>query len=447
MGRGTQNHTDLNSDDADCHRLIEALADGNPIPDTSTICPDRQRLISLLAEINKGERSEFFQNIRQVVEQRGLPTHEIASRAAFLLACLDTPGADDPYALLGVASTATSEEIKEAWLSRLRLYHPDRHPENGDWFTRQAARLNEAYQILKDPARRHAYDDRKRRERLGRQQSGPLTIQDVSSVSPPLIPPQPIRLMRHRTPALITAISVAAAGLVTMALSGYLPTEPQLYLETPRPMTRVALSPTPPTRAPFRAGLTRDVSPSLEATVIPPPNQVSERRPVKRAPHASQPSVIPTGQHDSSHNPTAPTHSEADPLQLAQALPPIVSEPKSIERHEIDTLLDEYVDAYEKGEVDRLMATLSQNAREKGTLDYQAIRNAHIKGFTGRDQIIYRLKNLQVEIKGEQATVTAQYLISARNAAQSSKGTTISGRIEWKIKREGEKLRIVAINY
>lgn len=93
------------------------------------------------------------------------------------------------------------------------------------------------------------------------------------------------------------------------------------------------------------------------------------------------------------------------------------------------------------------MATLSSRVREKGTMDYQAIRNAYIKGFTGRDQIIYRLKNVQVEIKAEQATVTAQYLISARHAAQPSKGITVSGRIEWKIQREGDKLKIVAINY
>lgn len=437
MGRGTQNRRDFDPDDADCRRLIEALADGNPIPDTSTICPDRQRLIALLAEINKGERSEFFRNIRQVVEHRGLSTHEIASRAAFLLACIDTPGADDPYTILGVASTATNEEIKEAWLSRLRLYHPDRHPENGDWFTRQAARLNEAYQMLKDPARRHAYDDRRRRERLARQHSGPLTGQGVSSASPP-IPSQPPRLTRHRAPALITAASVATAGLVVLMLSGYLLTEPQLYLESPQPMTTVALSPPPPTRAPFRAGLTRDVSPSLEAAVIPPTDRQPERRPIKRAHQAS----LASAGTDAIDATTQQTH-----IRLAQALPPIVSEPKGLDRQEVDTLLDEYVDAYEKGEVDRLMATLSPKVREKGTLDYQAIRNAYIKGLTGRDQIIYRLKNMQVEIKGEQATVTAQYLISARNAAQSSKGTTISGRIEWKIQREGEKAKIVAINY
>ncbi len=132
---------------------------------------------------------------------------------------------------------------------------------------------------------------------------------------------------------------------------------------------------------------------------------------------------------------------------LAQALPPLLPEPKGLDRQEIDALLDEYVDAYEKGDVERLMATFSPKVREKGTLDSQAIRGLYAKGFTGREQIIYRLKNVDVQIKGDLGTVTAQYLISARNASQSQRGVTVTGRIEWKIQREGEKAKIIAIDY
>ena len=134
-------------------------------------------------------------------------------------------------------------------------------------------------------------------------------------------------------------------------------------------------------------------------------------------------------------------------LTIAQALPPLTVEPGSLDRKEIDALLDEYVDAYEKGDVDRLMATFSPKVREKGTLDYQAIRSLYAKGFAGREQIIYRIKNVQVEIRGDNAVVAAQYLISARNTNQSRRSVTVSGRIEWKIQREGDRLKIVAINY
>lgn len=442
-------------DDRSRLRLIEALADGNPIPDTSTICPDRQHLIALLAEISKGERSELFQNVREVAERRGLSAQEIASGAAFLLACLDTPGDDDPYTILGVAPTATSEEIKEAWLSRLSLYHPDRHPEHSDWFTRQSARLNEAYQTLKDPARRLAYDERRRREILARERRTPFTIRASSSVPPPMLS-QRVRPADHRSRALIVAASVAAAGLVLIALSGRRPEGPQLYLQTVQPTVAVTLPSPTPVNHPLPATLIRDGSPSPEARITRPVVHQPERRRMKRLPQGSLPSGLPADPPDRSDlpvrgtqtgEPAIPEPSAADPILMAQALPPIASEPKVPDRREIDALLDEYIDAYEKADVERVMATLSTRVRERGTLDYQAIRNAYVKGFTGRDQIIYRLKNLQVEIKGEQATVTAQYLISARNAAQSSTGTTVSGRIEWKIQREGDQLKIVAINY
>jgi len=447
MPRAMQNRRAFDPDEVGCLQLMEALADGNPIPDTSAICPDRQRLIAMLVEISKGERSELLPSIRQVAERRRLSVQEIASRAAFFLACLDTPGVDDPYTILGVDPAATSEEIKDAWLSRLSLYHPDRHPENSDFFTRQAARLNEAYQKLKDPAQRHAFDERRRRELLARQPSDLFAIHAVSPTPPP-IPDQFSRRAQYRAPAFITAASVAVAGLALMALSSRLPEGSQLYLGTGQASIAAVTLPSPtPLSSPLPTRPTRVTSPPFEGAVSPPMDRQPERRRKKLLPHASLPSDLPATLPNLADGPTVSERSAADPMLLAQALPPVALEPKGLDRQEVDALLDEYVDAYEKGDVDRLMATLSQKVREKGTMDYQTIRNALIKGFTGRDQIIYRLKNLQIEIKDEQATMTAQYLIMARNVAQFSRGTRVEGHIEWKIQREGGKLKIVAINY
>lgn len=413
------------SDEADCLRLLELLADGDPLPDTTAICPERQQLIALLVEISKGERSEFHPHIAEVAQRRGVAANEIASRAGFLLACLDTPGEDDAYAILGVSPTATREEIREAWLSRLSLYHPDRHRENSDsdWFTRQAARLNEAHQTLKDPVRRRAYDERRQRLMLTRQHgsSAPQSTFLLSSMPSP-----PNRLMRYRLPTLITGGSVAVAGVMAISLFLTRPAHQSLAgaqggsLEIAQTRVGVGATQSPPAGSLIRDG--------QHAVDYLKPDRA--HRQVRQSP-VQQTSAMPK---------------EREQI-VAQALPPIVPEPKGLDRQEIDALLDEYVDAYEKADVERVMATLSTRIREKGTMDYQAIRNAYIKGFTGRDQIIYRLKNLQVEIKGEQATVTAQYLILARNVAHSSKGTTVAGRIEWKIQREGDKLKIVAINY
>src|SRR5579875_2769705 len=63
----------------------------------------------------------------------------------------------DLYAVLGVAPDATTEEIARAYRALARRHHPDLHP--GD--PTAEARFKEisgAYQTLRDPARRAAYD-------------------------------------------------------------------------------------------------------------------------------------------------------------------------------------------------------------------------------------------------------------------------------------------------
>jgi molecular chaperone DnaJ len=63
----------------------------------------------------------------------------------------------DYYELLGVARTASEQELKSAYRRLAKDHHPDRHP--GDASAEQKFKeINEAYEILKDQQKRAAYD-------------------------------------------------------------------------------------------------------------------------------------------------------------------------------------------------------------------------------------------------------------------------------------------------
>lgn len=71
----------------------------------------------------------------------------------------------DYYAILEVSSSATTTEIKKSYRRLARLHHPDL---NQDALDTHIKRLNEAYEVLRDPVKRAMYDTQRREEKMQR---------------------------------------------------------------------------------------------------------------------------------------------------------------------------------------------------------------------------------------------------------------------------------------
>jgi molecular chaperone DnaJ len=69
-----------------------------------------------------------------------------------------TQGARDYYALLGVAETATPDEIKKAYRRLAKQYHPDANP-NDKEAAEKFKEIGEAYGVLSEPDKRKQYDE------------------------------------------------------------------------------------------------------------------------------------------------------------------------------------------------------------------------------------------------------------------------------------------------
>ncbi len=125
-------------------------------------------------------------------------------------------GDKDYYAILQVHPRAEPEVIEAAYRRLSLKYHPDvsANPDAGN----RMRELNEAFEVLRDPARRRVYD--RDRSFGGRPVSpaGPASVQDLSAHLPRLIALAILAVLAIRLLPLLLRPPILAALGVTACL-------------------------------------------------------------------------------------------------------------------------------------------------------------------------------------------------------------------------------------
>ena len=70
----------------------------------------------------------------------------------------------DYYAILSVATNATAADIKNAYRRKASVFHPDKNPAPDA--AAKFREIQQAYDTLAEPAKRHDYDENRRRSLL-----------------------------------------------------------------------------------------------------------------------------------------------------------------------------------------------------------------------------------------------------------------------------------------
>nr|HPQ40452.1 DnaJ domain-containing protein [bacterium] len=103
--------------------------------------------------------------IVNLAKPRGPIPAEIARRRQFVRKIWEKISAQNHYEILGIKPDATAAEIKSVYFELAKQFHPDRRPDDDPDDVKNKldqifVRIREAYQILSDPERREAYDQR-----------------------------------------------------------------------------------------------------------------------------------------------------------------------------------------------------------------------------------------------------------------------------------------------
>lgn len=374
--------------------------------------------------------------------------------------------ANNFYLTLAVPHNAVQEDINKRWKELMLIYHPDRNIYDIKYATDCSKKINEAYNILKDKARRMEYDRKIVSAGFYNRAAGRSQYKEVKMKNHFFS-----NKIRRLLPKLITSSYIIISALILLII--YFANRP-LDFSGGRPVVpNKAVSSLDNKSLPVESEKRAETAPAY--TEISPPEimRAPEIKKEKRVNVAKKAKENITAQQDKKGHvdiaaPKAESEIKAkEPVEPAQTTaeskedvkPKEVLEakeqPQRLDQVHYKTVseglekavikfMSQYIDAYENGNFDAFLSFFSIAATENNKMDYDKIKEAYKRNFTGK-RYKYSLKKIQLQAKDDLTIVTGEYNIKKTKGRK--KGSPITGDITWTLKSEEGNLKIVKIDY
>src|SRR4030043_91725 len=360
----------------------------------------------------------------------------------------------DYYAILGVEEEASQDEIRDRWIELNKHYHPDllQSDEAGE----HIKEINEAYQVLKDPATRFQYDleitlkrsiqkkmaydtERKRARKRKIIMTAGISVMGLvlgSFVFFELNKPRPLRE--------VGKIVIPESAKLIEPLKREEPQKPeepkkpiikpeapvQVAKVIPKEQPKVSKKPEEPKKpeAPVQA-----------AKIIPeePPKVVELKKPEEpkklEEPKMPEAPAKVAKVEPREKEPVKPAPQES--AKLIEPQKPEIAPPPVFREEEVNQFFARYVDRYNRKDVEGFLSSFSPRALQNKKDGLEKIKGVYRNFFNQSQELQYEIRDLKVARNPGGVEAQARYELN--QVSKKSGGKKIwKGNIRWVLVKE-----------
>ena len=195
------------------------------------------------------------------------------------------------------------------------------------------------------------------------------------------------------------------------------------------------------------APLKENSTPTRAVPLLPPPVMTTIATPQEKIQVPSPKSPPPAAGNPSADNSAIHREQSTQVKQepLVSAHPVQNTSSADITREEIEDFMKRYAAIYSKGNINSFMALFSRSVIENNRLHYNEMKDAYRQTFSEKINY-YRINNMNIVLNGTTAAVSGIYELN-RYTSSEDRWTRYSGKIQWKMTRENNELKIISMNY